>query len=130
MSIQIHGEYRCVARGTKHPELLDRLHGTGITPDAAADLTRYIVDKFDTCIGLIKFEYRHCGRFMWKTRNIILPAQPLTDPQSRYGRLRVGIVVHEVAHAIAFDRGCRTHAPAFIEVLDSVMECLTEGGMV
>lgn len=53
---------------------------------------------------------------MYKTRNIILPATPKCDARRR-GFLRIGIVVHEVCHLLAHQRGCKNHGDVFIMAL-------------
>lgn len=116
---RISGEYPRIAQKTSNYELLDRLHDTPITQGAALELIKDITGTFSIKIGEVKFKPDHNGRAMWKTRNLILPSTP-KNGNRRVGRLRVGIVVHELAHLTAVDRGCKTHGDAFIKILDEL----------
>lgn len=116
----ISGEYPRVSQKTSCYESLDRLHGTSITQAAALQLVQDLAQTFKIQVGMVVFKPRHLGRAMWRTRNIILPATPKFDTR-RVGFLRVGIVVHEVSHLLALQRGCKNHGDTFVTALDELV---------
>lgn len=116
---EIIGEYTRISQKTSCYEQLDRLHDTTMTQADALDLVQHLAQTFKIQIGKVVFKPRHLGRAMWRTRNIILPATPKCDSR-RVGFLRVGIVVHEVSHLLALQRGCKNHGEIFVKTLDEL----------
>ena len=116
---KIIGEYTRISQKTSCYDLLDQLHGTAITQADALDLVQHLAQTFQIQVGKVLFKPHHKGRAMWRTRNIILPATPKHDTR-RTGFLRVGIVVHEVCHLLALQRGCKNHGEVFVKTLDEL----------
>lgn len=115
----IDGEYPRVSQKTRCYELLDRLHDTPISQEAAVQLVQHLADAFRVRVGKVKFKPGHRGRARYKTRNI-LPSTPKLDKR-RVGFLRTGLVIHEVAHLLGEQRGCKTHGDVFIMTLDELV---------
>lgn len=138
---KIAGEYDCVAAQSINPARLRLAHQTPCTPDMAYFLIAMMHDKlFGTTVAAPKVRLRqpragkHTARG-WggtivdpktgKLRGYVsLPETPY-DParhRSPLGLLRVGLVLHEYAHAVEMLRHGRTnHEARFTMILDALL---------
>jgi len=55
---------------------------------------------------------------------VTLPAEPLRRGDKPTGKLRVGIVAHEMAHLLAVQKGRTGHGPLFVQAIDEILAFL------
>ena len=115
---QIYGEYAKVSRRTKNYDLLEMLHSTPCTQSEAIAMIESIAKQYGISVSAIRFREGSRGRAYYKKFSITLPA----TPGSGFGRLRIGIVLHEIAHLIACKRGEKAHRQVFVDVLDTLTD--------
>ena len=112
VNYKIPGEYAGVSIMTKEPELLRIAHEHFITREQALIIVREKRKKLP-----VHFKgYR--GRCPKHKLYIALPDERKIAPNGIIGRLRVGIVLHELAH---FDTSLR-HDQAFVARLDTLLD--------
>lgn len=116
---QISGEYAMVARRSRNYALLKDLHETPCGQQVAKALIENISREFGVKVSAIRFKEWTRGRAYYKTSSLCLPA----TPGKGFGYLRIGIVLHEIAHLIAFHRFReRAHRAPFIKTLDFLVQ--------
>jgi len=119
MSRAIAGEYAGVYRQSAQKSLLAKAHTTPIArEDAVALMTLLTANLNDNRRVRVQFNRGSRGRWNPTAMQITLPSEPLARPGAGAGYLRVGIVLHELAHALAPARG---HGPQFVAVLDKLL---------
>jgi len=92
MKTQVIGEYKNVSRMTREPELLKKAHESFISREQALAIVRERQPKLE-----VRFNgYR--GRCPKHRRWITLPSEKEIKSNGVHGRLRVGIVLHELCH--------------------------------
>lgn len=137
---KIAGEYDCVAAQSINPERLRRAHQTPCTADMAYFLIAVMHDKLfgqTSPTPRVRMRAPRAGKHVargWggaiKTKSgtsrgyVSLPETPY-DPlkdKTPFGKLRVGLVLHEYAHAVEVLRyGKTNHEPRFTLILDSLL---------
>ncbi len=124
----VEGEYKQVAQWSRRRDLLEKAHGTGCTIQQTRALIDLLCEATKVCVTLRWGSRR--GRAYFKPGalpTISLPATPYvtgSDPKQRYGKLRVGLVLHEFAHVWAGPR--QGHSWVFVAKLDALLE-MAEG---
>ena len=112
---KISGEYTMVGRRSKNYALLKQLHETACTQEEALSIVKTVSHQYGITVSVVRFREGVRGRAYCKTFALSLPA----TPGAGFGRLRVGIVLHELAHLIAFHRFKeRAHRRPFLSLLD------------
>jgi len=135
----VEGEYLTVQDASTDQPALRLAHETGCTREEAISLVRRIEKREGLPPGAIRIMFRAGSRgrggFLYRrgrTWNdspqrilrVLLPSEPLPDGgYSPYGRLRIGIVLHEVAHAVLVAQGLGYgHGRLFVQRLDQYVQ--------
>jgi hypothetical protein len=119
------GEYTNVALAmARHdPEahrLLQHAHGQSISTEDAAALVDLLVEHYRLAPIKVVFRKGSRGRYFFGERRMILPRVPIAPGESWCGRLRLGIVLHELAHAVV-GAGKAPHGARFVEAFAGVL---------
>jgi len=127
---KIRGEYTRVSHWSCKKDIIDEANKTPINiPDALA-LVRLLEDEFlsinmgDMPKINVRFKLGAYGMAYYGYWKLVLPATELPYYGHKpIGYLRVGVVIHEVAHLVAF-KGFRerNHGKLFVDCLDMLME--------
>lgn len=130
----IPGEYDIVSRQSLNPVRLRAAHRTSC--DAAttyfliAVMHDHVFPNNSQPMPLVRLRKPRAGlkgARGWggikKGRGYVsLPEQPMTNPDQPYGKLRVGLVVHEYAHAVEMLKFRQSnHGQRFTMILDSLL---------
>jgi len=132
MSKLIPGEYDIVSRQSLNPKRLRAAHQTSCEPAQAYFLVALMHDHAfpgaaHTPIVRLRKPRNGKGARGWggmkKGRAYVsLPETPMQVHGSPYGRLRVGLVVHEYAHAVEMLKfGHSDHGARFTMILDELL---------
>ena len=133
MSKIIPGEYDIVSRQSLNPNRLRGAHRTSCDASQAYFLVALMHDHafpgaaHKPLVRLRKPRNGQHGARGWggikKGRAYVsLPAEPMTDAARPYGKLRVGLVIHEYAHAVEMLKfGHSDHGPRFTMILDELL---------
>lgn len=119
------GEYISVIRASADPASLVALHRWSLNPDEALDLIAMISDEQGLKRPTVAFTSKS-GRYYTEDNRLILPKAPLDPARTGnwYGRLRWGIVLHEMGHAIDHHRTPNKrdyHGRRFTGILDELV---------
>jgi hypothetical protein len=119
---EIAGEYKRVARLSNEKDLMIKAHQTPCTQQEAESIIRRYADAYDLKIPYIKFKPYHNGRAT-KQSGIILPANGDNIEVSPYGKLRIGIVLHELAHIFCKQKISFSykHDRDFVDTFDTLL---------
>lgn len=127
---KINGEYNRVYHWSKCKDLIEASNLTPINHENAIVLIRLLEDEIDknsgfNRIGRCKVNFtRKYGCAKLRTWELCLPKDIL--PESTYtpiGYLRVGLVIHEFAHLVAYKMfKTYKHDRNFVIVLDSLLK--------
>ena len=128
----IPGEYDCVARQSMAPARLRKAHETSCKPEDAFFLIAVMHEKHfpGTAMPIVKLRKPIRGKNTARGRGgmkrgrgyVSLPINPMVDKTQPYGYLRVGLVVHEYAHAFEMLKFRQTsHGIRFTVILDSLL---------
>lgn len=138
----IPGEYDCVSRQSLNPARLRRAHEIPCDAATAYFLIAVMHEHAMTGHPMPKVELRKprvgkIGARGWGGRTVAkddkghftgyrgyvsLPRDPMTPGQSPYGKLRIGLVCHEYAHAVEMLRfGKSDHGARFTVILDELL---------
>jgi len=129
----IPGEYDIVSRQSLNPARLRLAHETSCNPDTAYFLIAVMHDhafpnnaRQAPIVRLRKPRINGSARGwggMKKGRGYVsLPVTPMTDSSKPYGKLRIGLVVHEYAHAVEMLKfGHSDHGARFTMILDELL---------
>jgi len=140
-SLEIPGEYQKVSRLSRDPHRLQSAHQTPCTQEAAQKIVGIVDDLHDIEVSVVRFRERACGRAYYN-RALSLPA----TPGAGFGCLRVGIVLHELAHLVTWKqygrpqrragtrrtkrKGAEAHGQVFVSILDDLIEMWAEGKLL
>lgn len=126
---KIYGEYALVSNLTRDWTRLNEVHSIAISKKEALDIIRDLCHYLDIAIPTVTF--RNGKGVAYKSQNKIgLPhtdvssRRPLLNGWERYGVLRVGLVLHELAHLITpttYHRSSgyrKNHGKEFVARLD------------
>lgn len=114
-------EYPTVLKRSTSRGLLETVHGVAITEEAARQVIFAYLDEGDVQEG-VRFtgetgpglcEYRRQG--LSRVVNLRLPGE-------KTGKLTLGMVLHEIAHALNYiDHDEVNHGDSFVAVLDNLV---------
>lgn len=133
MSKIIPGEYDIVSRQSLNPNRLRAAHRTSCDASQAYFLVAIMHEHAfpgsatQPIVRLRKPRNGQIGARGWGgVKNgrgyVSLPAEPMTDPDRPYGKLRVGLVIHEYAHAVEMLKFRHSdHGPRFTMILDELL---------
>lgn len=108
---KIPGEYARVSQRSSVKHLLRRAHRQPITVDEAKRLISQVLLRYGIMEDRVRQVWRAGGRGKVVHRNstlmpwqctLTLPNTPLTTPDKPVGQLRVGLVLHELAHILEY----------------------------
>lgn len=125
---KINGEYNRVYHWSKHKNLIIDANLTPISQDGAVALIRLLEDKINENAGFNRFHSKisftrkyGCAK-LW-SNEICLPKYILPESTNTLiGYLRVGLVIHEFAHLMAYSMfRSYKHDRNFVTVLDSLL---------
>jgi len=129
----IPGEYDVVSKASLNPARLRASHETSCTPETAYFLIAVMHDHlFGNKVRAPFVRLRkpragqHKARGWGGVKNgrgyVSLPETPMVNKANPYGRLRVGLVVHEYTHAAEMLKfGDTSHGARFTMLLDSLL---------
>ncbi len=140
MSKIIPGEYDIVSRQTMNPARLRAAHRTSCDASMAYLLVAVMHQHAfpngrgfpESAIQIPKVRLRKPRAGLQSARGwggvkngrgyMSLPADPMTNPDKPYGRLRAGLVIHEYAHVVEYLKfGKSDHGARFTMILDELL---------
>lgn len=135
------GEYSKVCKLTRNLALLLSAHETPCNQDEAKALIETVARKYGLQVSAVRFKEGVRGWAYYKSQSLSLPA----SAGKGFGRLRVGIVLHEIAHLITRKKigiplrvggmklrrktGEESHGTVFVSVLDDLLQGWSDGSL-
>jgi len=126
----VQGEYACVCKKSSVFYLIDRAHKMPLTREQAEKLVIDLSIRFlDGQRPTVRFRKESRGRANASRWSICLPLVSLKEGELPFGKLRVGVVVHEVAHLATYRSGSLIrHGERFVQVFDGMLEWMERTG--
>lgn len=132
----IPGEYDIVSRQSLNPNRLRAAHETSCEPSQAYFLIAIMHNHAFPGAAhapLVRMRKPRNGKFGLRGARgwggvkrgrayVSLPIDPMTDSKKPYGKLRIGLVCHEYAHAVEMLKfGSSDHGARFTMILDELL---------